>query len=103
LLEAEVNTGEPLSQNIIIATIDVCGLYTNNPIDEGLEAVKEALEQRVEKRYHQNSLLDWNWCVNITSLNSINHFINTLLEPQWAPNVHLITATSSWQTKWIQK
>ena len=49
LLETEVNNGELLPAKTIIATIDVCGLYTNIPMDEGLEAVREALEGRVDK------------------------------------------------------
>jgi hypothetical protein len=38
-----------LRANTIIATIDVCGLYTNIPIDEGIEAVEEALDERNDK------------------------------------------------------
>ena len=44
-----MNTGEPLPTNTIIATIDVVGLYTNIPVEEGLDAVKEALEERNDK------------------------------------------------------
>ena len=35
LVECEVNAGEPLPANAILATIDVVGLYTNIPVDEG--------------------------------------------------------------------
>ena len=49
LLEDEVNTGDPLPANTIIACIDVCGLYTNIPMDEGIDAVREALEERLDK------------------------------------------------------
>jgi hypothetical protein len=48
LLESEINTGEPLPANTIIATIDVVGLYTNIPVEEGLDAVREALEERAD-------------------------------------------------------
>jgi hypothetical protein len=44
-----VNNGEPRPTNTIKATIDVCALYTNIPMEEGLEAVREALEERVDK------------------------------------------------------
>ena len=50
LLEVEVNTGDPLPANTILATIDVCGLYTNIPTEEGLDAVREALEDREDKK-----------------------------------------------------
>ena len=33
--------------NAILATIDVSGLYTNIPQDEGIDCVKEALEERI--------------------------------------------------------
>ena len=49
-LESEVNSGEPLPANTIIATIDVVGLYTNIPVEEGLDAVREALEERQKKQ-----------------------------------------------------
>ena len=39
LLESEVNNGDCLPSNTIIATIDVCGLFTNIPMEEGIEAV----------------------------------------------------------------
>ena len=35
LLETEVNNGDALPANTIIATIDVCGLYTNIPMRGG--------------------------------------------------------------------
>ena len=57
LLEAKVNNGDPLPDNTIIATIDVCGLYTNIPIDEEIEAVKEALEEREEKNISTEFLI----------------------------------------------
>jgi hypothetical protein len=35
-----------LFQLMLFATIDVVGLYTNIPVDEGIDAVREALEER---------------------------------------------------------
>ena len=49
MVESEVNAGEPLPANAILATIDVVGLYTNIHLDEGLEAAREALEERQDK------------------------------------------------------
>ena len=48
-LESEINSGEKLPANTIVATIDVVGLYTNIPIEDGLEAVRDALEEREDK------------------------------------------------------
>ena len=40
----ELNTEGPLPDNSILASIDVTGLYTNIPQDEGLDSVSEALD-----------------------------------------------------------
>ena len=40
----EINLEGPLPDNSILVSIDVTGLYTNIPQDEGLEVVNEALE-----------------------------------------------------------
>ena len=40
----EVNNEGPLPENTILASIDVTGLYTNIPQDEGLQAVGDALD-----------------------------------------------------------
>ena len=42
----EINQCSELPQNAILATIDVSALYTNIPQEEGMECVKEALEER---------------------------------------------------------
>ena len=41
-----LNENGPLPDNAIIVTIDVSGLYTNIPQEEGIEAVREALYER---------------------------------------------------------
>ena len=42
----ELNNKGELSNESILVSIDVTGLYTNIPQDEGLEAVKEALAEK---------------------------------------------------------
>ena len=41
-----LNENGPLPDNAVIVTIDVSGLYTNIPQEEGIEAVREALYER---------------------------------------------------------
>ena len=41
----DINAEGPLPENSILVSIDVSGLYTNIPQDEGLEAVNDALDQ----------------------------------------------------------
>ena len=36
--------------NALLATIDVIGLFTNIPHKDGIEAVRETLQERVEKQ-----------------------------------------------------
>ena len=40
---------ENLLDNAILATIDVTGLYTHIPRDEGMQATREALDRRADK------------------------------------------------------
>ena len=40
------NAEGPLPENSVLVSIDVSGLYTNIPQDEGLDAVSEALEKK---------------------------------------------------------
>ena len=42
----DINSEGPLPGNSILVSIDVSGLYTNIPQDEGLESVSEALDQK---------------------------------------------------------
>ena len=44
----ELNESGVINDNDILVTIDVSGLYTNIPQDEGLEATKEALDGRTD-------------------------------------------------------
>ena len=47
-----------LPKDFLMCTIDVVGLYPNIPHDEGIAAVKEALERREEKNISTESLLE---------------------------------------------
>ena len=53
----------PLSENAILCTIDVVGLYPNIPHSDGMEALKVALEQRDNKSISTESLLKLAKCV----------------------------------------
>jgi len=53
----------PLSENTILCTVDVVGLYPNIPHSDGMEALKVALEQREDKSVSTESLLDLAKCV----------------------------------------
>ena len=91
LLEAEVNTGDLLPANTILATIDVCGLYTNIPIEEGLDAVQEALEERESKKISTEflvRLLEMVLKSNIFEFNSelFLQLIGTAMGTKCAPN-----------------
>jgi hypothetical protein len=88
ILEAEVNTGDP---NTILATIDVCGLYTNIPVEEGLDAVREALEDRENKETSTEFLIRLLEIVlksNIFEFNSelFLQLIGTAMGTKCAPN-----------------
>ena len=51
LREVEILNDEiELPENTILLTIDVTGLYTNIPIEEGIEAAREALQEREDIR-----------------------------------------------------
>ena len=91
MLEAEVNTGDLLPANTILATIDVCGLYTNIPIEEGLDAVQEALEERESKKISTEflvRLLEMVLKSNIFEFNSelFLQLIGTAMGTKCAPN-----------------
>ena len=45
----KINKEGKLSKKTLLATFDVIGLFTNIPKEEGLEALKEGLEERTEK------------------------------------------------------
>ena len=46
MLEAR-NAGQPLPKNAILVTLDVSSLYTNIPQDEGLDCIRECLNDRI--------------------------------------------------------
>ena len=53
----------PLPEDLIFCTIDVVGLYPNIPHDEGLKAVRNALDSREDKTISTESLLELAECV----------------------------------------
>ena len=53
----------PLPEDLIFCTVDVVGLYPNIPHDEGLKAVRNALDSREDKTISTESLLELAECV----------------------------------------
>ena len=51
------NLGE-VPEDAILCTVDVVGLYPSIPHEEGLEALREALERREDKAISTNSLTE---------------------------------------------
>ena len=52
-----------MPDDIILCTIDVVGLYSNIPHDEGLIALRKSLESREDKTIFTDSLMDLAECV----------------------------------------
>ena len=66
----------PLSKDTILCTIDVVGLYPNIPHNDGLMALKRALDKRTDKSISTDSLLELSECVltnNIFEHNGSNY------------------------------
>ena len=53
----------PLPDDVILCTIHVVGLYPNIPYDEGLIAMRKALDLRKDKRFSTESLIELAECV----------------------------------------
>ena len=53
----------PLPDDVILCTIDVVGLYPNIQHDEGLIAMRKALDLRKDKRISTESLIDFAECI----------------------------------------
>ena len=69
----ELNKSENIKDTDVLVTIDVCSLYTNIPQSEGIESVREALDERKEKKVPTNfiiSLLQIILMFNIFEFNS---------------------------------
>ena len=47
-----------LPKDTLLCTIDVVGLYPNIPHSDGLDAIRKALDQRIDKNISIKSLLD---------------------------------------------
>ena len=52
-----------MSDDVILCTIDVVGLYPNIPHDEGLTAMRKALDLRKDQRISTESLIELAECV----------------------------------------
>ena len=52
-----------LPKDTLLCTIDVVGLYPNIPHSDGLDAIRKALDQRIDKNISTESLLDLEECV----------------------------------------
>ena len=52
-----------MPDDVILCTIDVVGLYPNIPHDEGLIAMRKALDLRKDKRISAESLIELAECV----------------------------------------
>ena len=52
-----------LPKDTLLCTIDVVGLYPNIPHSDGLDAIRKALDQRIDKNISTESLLDLAECV----------------------------------------
>ena len=52
-----------MSDDVVLCTIDVVGLYPNIPHDEGLIAMRKALDLRKDKRISTESLIELAECV----------------------------------------
>ena len=67
----------PLPDDVIMCTIDAVSLYPNIPHNQGLIAMKKALDLRKDKRIPTESLIELAECIlKITFLNTIFHFIS---------------------------
>ena len=84
---------------------DVVGLYTNNPVEEGLDAVKEALEERYEKNVSTEFIKRLFELVlkNILFQFNNQHFLQLIGGQLWELNVPPNITTFSWPRKLIQK
>ena len=52
-----------MPDDVILCTVDVVGLYPNIPHDEGLIAMRKALDLRKDKRISTESLIELAECV----------------------------------------
>ena len=53
----------PLPDDLILCAIDVVGLYANIPREEGLIAIRKALDTRKDKTISTDSLIELAECV----------------------------------------
>ena len=96
----EVNEIEDLEGNLILVTMDVAALYTNIPNDEGMEAVREAFEEKNIQPFKENLFLDfWKLFFIIAILNSMENCSNKQLEQPWEVSQFQTMQIFSWLRK----
>ena len=87
----------PLPSGTILVSMDVTSLYTNIPHNDGIEACREAWDQRAVKEQQRNVLSScshWYWSITILHLMESIFYKST--EQLWEQRWHLHTPTSSW-------
>jgi hypothetical protein len=86
-----------LPSGTILVYMDVTSLYTSIPHNDGIEACREAWDQRVVKEPPTNVLSScshWYW--SITTLHLMESMFYKSSEPLWEQRWHLHTPTFSW-------
>ena len=87
-----------LPQGAILCTIDVVGLYPNNPHSEGLHSLRRFLELR-DKQISSDTLIGLAEIVlKTTFLNSIKKPLNRYVELQLEQSLHLHMLFCLWLT-----
>ena len=86
------NLGE-LPEDAILCTVDVVGLYPSIPHEEGLEALREALERREDKAISTDSLTE---LAHLVLKNNFFEFNGDFYQQlrgtvPWVPSVLLVT------------
>ena len=95
-----INKGPALENNQILVTWDVVGLYNNIPHEEGLESLKEGLEQRNTPEIPTDYLVR---LMEIILKNNLFNFHEELWRQEigcaWGPNQHPHMQIFSWRGK----
>ena len=86
----KLSSMEDLHRDAILCTIDVVGLYPSIPHDEGLEALRTALNSRENRSVSTDTLVELaNLVLKIIFLSLMATFLSKLGGQLSVPNVHL--------------